>query len=66
MIFSLEAAVGQHEHIFGVEPPRNHVHGLAVGRVRAGGLESGGLPQRAAEETGQLADQETGSAALPC
>ena len=64
VVVGLEAAVGEDEDILGLETSgqRDWRPGGRRGRGRGG--QAGGLPEDAAEETGQLADQEAGPAAL--
>ena len=64
MVVGLEAAVGQDEDVLGVEATGEVGDGAAVVGVGAGGLEAGGLPEDAAEEPGELADEQAGAAAL--
>ena len=64
VIVGQNAAVGENEDVFGLETFGQRDGGAAVGVVGAGGSEPGGLPQDAAEETGQFADQQAGPAPL--
>ena len=64
VVVGLDAAVGQDEDVFGLEAFGQRDGGPAVGVVGAGGRQAGGLPEDAAEETGQLADQQAGPAPL--
>ena len=64
VVVGLEAAVGQDEDVLGLEPRGEELGGAAVVGVGAGGRQAGGLPEDAAEEPRQLADQQAGAAAL--
>ena len=64
LVVGLEAAVGQDEDGLGIEPLGERGDGAAVVGVGAGGSQAGGLPEQAAEEPGELADQQAGAAAL--
>ena len=64
IIIRLDAAIGGDQHVLGLEALRQHLDRPAVGGIRAGGREPGGLPENAAEEPRQLADQQAGAPAL--
>ena len=64
VVIGLEAAVGQDEDVLGLEAAGQELGGAAVGGIGAGGSQAGGLPEDAAEEPRQLADQQAGAPAL--
>ena len=64
LVVGLEATVGQHEDILGLESRGEGLGGAAVVGIGAGGLQAGGLPEDAPEEPRQLADQQAGAPPL--
>ena len=64
VVVGLEAAVGQDEHVLGIDPRRQRLDGAAVGGIGGGGRDAGRLPEEAAEEAGELADQQPRPLAL--
>ena len=64
VVIGQDAAVGEDEDVLGLETLGQRDRGPAVGGVGAGGCQAGGLPEDAAEEPGQLADQQAGPAPL--